>query len=213
MDVSNAKRSRSSNHEVLTCARPGCERARFREPNGRPHDFCSRTHANEAMQMAIQMSLEWSCTQCTLYNPGGCAACEACGSPAPKSAAVDLLAEGAGENAHPCMPTPAPAAMEQLIAGQLERQNQRQRGLRPSIAELEVSGLSFAVRYELEVLLCAGAIARNALCTGFLERLACCTIGLATRALRMMAVGGGECSDPLSAFEQCISASTAKHPC
>ena len=159
--------------------------------------------------MAIQMSLEWSCTQCTLYNPGGCAACEACGSPAPKSAAVDLLAEGAGENAHPCMPTPAPAAMEQLIAGQLERQNQRQSGLRPSIAEHEVSVLSFAVRYELEVLLCAGAIARNALCTGFLERLACCTIGLATRALRMMAVGGGECSDPLSAFEQCISASTA----
>ena len=32
-----------------TCSLPGCTRPKYRDPaNGRVHDFCGRTHANEA---------------------------------------------------------------------------------------------------------------------------------------------------------------------
>ena len=181
-----------------TCALAGCGRARYRDANGRVHDYCGRSHANEAMQKAVQMSLEWHCKTCTLFNDKYLLHCAACGS--------------ARSSPSPPQPIlPAPGDTELLVAQQVRLQSFG--GMRPSMrrpfTEEEARRLGFAVRYELEVLFCAGVIAEDAPCAQLLDRLASTDADVARRALRMMAIGSRACSDPLGTYERYVSAAAS----
>lgn len=47
----------------MSCKYPGCNKPCFRELNGRVHDYCGRTHANQAMTIHVQGSVHCQCVR------------------------------------------------------------------------------------------------------------------------------------------------------